>query len=335
MKTTNAAPLLLCVACLGGLGVGATAFSVRVQAPGTPPPAKTKPDARFGNVLFKTPDAAQWTRHEEQGRVDFSTQLPPPDFCMLTIFPGSKLSGDFKQVFDEAVARELARRGTGKIQKDSGVQESKAAEGYPVLQRTLVCEGKDVTRTIHWFVAGHSRDRFDMLAFQTSGEEHYQRRGAEAVTFLTSVKLANSLPANAPVAAVPSGIGQRAAETASANPAPKPAAPSPGTLFGHWVYASGLTTFGGRSYNSAVAGDLILGKNGKFSDSRRTGKGSANTEGTFTVKGDQLLLGAGKDVTLWRFRITPGKDTEGKVFDNLLLYTDAKDLSYGLTRKTN
>ena len=160
--------------------------------------SKPKPDAHFGNVQFKTPVATLWKRSEQVGRLVFSAPVPPPDFCTLTVFPGTKLSGDFKRQFEEAVQAELKRQGVLKVERDGGVQESIASEGFPVLQKTIVCETKDF-HTVHWFLAGNSGDRFDMIGFQTSGEETFKLREQDAVTFFFSVKLTNSLLTVKPV----------------------------------------------------------------------------------------------------------------------------------------
>lgn len=154
--------------------------------------AKPRPDAHFGNVLFKTPNPAKWHRSLEGGRLTFSAAVPSPDFVTLTVFPGSRTFSSFRGQFVAAVNRELQRLGVTKITRDGGLQLSKAAEGFPVLQQVLIGETARF-HTTHWFVAGHPGNRFDMVAFQTSGEETYKLYGAEAGAFFSSVKFANSL----------------------------------------------------------------------------------------------------------------------------------------------
>jgi hypothetical protein len=153
---------------------------------------KPAPNARFGNVLYQTPDPKVWTPRQSGNRMIFAADLPVPDFAEMTVFRGGALQGDFKQTFDAAANMLLKERGVVKIERDSGVQQSSSAEGFPVLQRTLYCEAKDF-HTMHWFLAGNSGGRFDMISFETSGEEGWNAHIAEGTNFFMSVKLANSL----------------------------------------------------------------------------------------------------------------------------------------------
>jgi hypothetical protein len=65
-------------------------------------------------------------------------------------------------------------------------------EGFPVLQWILVAQTNQF-HTAHWFLAANSGGRFDLIAFQTSGEETYKLYGPDATAFFFSVKMANSL----------------------------------------------------------------------------------------------------------------------------------------------
>lgn len=179
---------LACIVFLFGLVL----FSHATES-GPPKPA---PDARFGNWLYKTPDPARWTMSERADRRVFAAKLPPPDFCTLTVFTGGQLEGDFAAAFERAIAASLRELRSEKIERDGGAQTSKAAEGFDVLQRIVVAEAPDF-HTYHWFLAGHSGERFDLIAFQTSSEEIYRQYSQDAGDFFYSVKLANSLPATA------------------------------------------------------------------------------------------------------------------------------------------
>ena len=228
--------------------------------------AKPTPDARFGNVLYKTPDPARWSMTQTADRRVFSAKLPPPDFCTLTVFAGGKLEGDFPAAFDRAIRANLHERNADKIEGDGGDQSSAAAEGFAVLQRTLVAEAPGF-HTYHWFLAGHSGDRFDLIAFQASTEEMYKFYGQAAYDFFTSVKLANSLPATAAAfeTDVPKAVEKNmatthaaAAQVTDAPPAKSVASVRKGPLAigdpveipwaGGWVpgtvlYVEGLTAF--------------------------------------------------------------------------------------------
>jgi hypothetical protein len=189
-----------------------------------PAAAKPVPDARFGNVLYRTPDRAAWTPTDAADRRVFSAKVPPPDFCTLTVFTGGKLEGEFTAAFERAVAASL-REHAAKLERDGGVQTGTSAEGFPVLQRTVVAEAPEF-HTYHWFLAANSGGRFDLIAFEASSEEMFKRYGEAAADFFYSVKMANSLPKPAPVAA----------DVAVARPAAAPretaAAPAAAAAFG-------------------------------------------------------------------------------------------------------
>ena len=192
-------------------------------------PAKPVPDARFGNVLYKTPDLSRWTVSNLADRRVYSAKVPPPDFCTLTVFTGSKLNGDFGAAFERAVTENL-REHSSRIERDGGPQASTAAKGFAVLQRIIVAEAPEF-HTYHWFLAGNSGGRFDLIAFQTSSEEMYQQYGEDAANFFYGVKLANSLPmapALPPSAGTPTHATPR---TAATNPQPATAA-AKNTRFG-------------------------------------------------------------------------------------------------------
>ncbi len=158
-----------------------------------PAPEKPKPDARFGNWLYKAPDPKLWTRTEKDGNLLFSVEEPPGDFCTLTLFAGAKADPDFTEQFNRAVAADQKARDTIKIEADTGAKPSKATEGYDVLSRSLR-SGTSTLHTFHIYVAGHSGDRFDLVAFQTTSEESWKQHGAQAGQFILSLELANSLP---------------------------------------------------------------------------------------------------------------------------------------------
>jgi hypothetical protein len=156
-----------------------------------PAPAKPAPDAQFNNWLFKTPGPA-WKRLESGGTLTFAVDLPPGDFCTLTLFPGGQAEADFGMQFARAVDADLKAKGTVKIEADTGPRASKSQEGFDVLTRNLQCETAAL-HTYHMYIGGQSRGRFDLAAFQTSSMEMWNKYGGEAATFLMSLKLANSV----------------------------------------------------------------------------------------------------------------------------------------------
>ena len=182
------------------------------------PAAKPKPDARYGNVLYRTPDRAAWTLTGQPNRRVFAATVPAGEFCRLTVFGGDKLEGDFTMAFERAVTAVLRELDAGAIERDGRPQASKAMEGFDVLQRVIVARNGART-TCHWFLAGHPGDRFDLIAYQASSEALFQQHHPAAVEFFTSVKLANSL------AAPPLLAEARAA--AVPRPAVPPRTPSP------------------------------------------------------------------------------------------------------------
>ena len=158
-----------------------------------PAPEKPKPDASFGNWLYKTPDPRLWTRTEKDGNLVFAIAEPPGDFCTLTLFAGAKAEPDFTEQFNRAVAADQKAKDTVKIEADTGAKPSKSTEGYDVLSRSLRSE-TSALHTFHIYVAGHSGDRFDLVAFQTTSEESWKQHGVQAGQFILSLELANSLP---------------------------------------------------------------------------------------------------------------------------------------------
>ena len=214
--------LLLCVPAIC---LAVFAFNPSAQAqPASPKPV---PDSRFGNWLYKKPDAALWTAATNNGALVFAASEPPGDFCTLTLFAGAPADADFSQQFSAAVSADQQAKGTVQIEADSGPKASKAAEGFDVLNRSL----RSVTsalHTYHMYVGGHGGDRFELAAFQTTSEQSWKQYGPQASQFLLSLKLANSLPADQ----VAKLLGQPTAADAPAlpgfdTPAPTPAPPAP------------------------------------------------------------------------------------------------------------
>jgi hypothetical protein len=162
-------------------------------AQGQPAAGKPTPDARFGNWLYKTPDPHVWTRSEKDGQLIFSAAEPPGDFCMITLFAGKEADADFTAQFNREIASDQKAKDTVKIEADSGPKASKSAEGFDVLTRNLRAE-TSALHTFHIYLGGHSGDRFDLAAFQTTSEGSWKQYGAQAGQFLMSLKLANSLP---------------------------------------------------------------------------------------------------------------------------------------------
>lgn len=152
---------------------------------------KPRPDARFGNWLYKTPNASTWKKIEKDGALIFSVDLPPGDFCTLTLFAGGKSEADFPKQFAAAVDADQKVKGTVKVEADGGPKPSKSKEGFDVITRSLRSETATL-HTLHLYVGGHSGDRFDLAAFQTTGEETWKMYSAAAGQFILSLKLANS-----------------------------------------------------------------------------------------------------------------------------------------------
>ena len=200
-------PRLLLVSCV-------VAFGLTMGGGAHAAPEKPKPDARFENWLYKTPDAA-WQRREADGNLVFSIDSPPGDFCTLTLFAGAEAEENFAAQFNAAVAADQKAKGTIKIEADTGAKPGKAVQGYDILTRSIRAE-TDALHTFHVYVAGHSGDRFDMMAFQTTSEESWKNYGTQAGQFILSLKLANSISA----AEVEKLVGPPAA-----NGAPPPSLP--------------------------------------------------------------------------------------------------------------
>ncbi len=229
---------------------------------------KPKPDATFGNWLYKTPDPALWKRSEAGGALIFSIPRPPGDFCTLTLFAGDKAEADFANQFNRAVAADQGAKGTIKIEADSGAKPGKSTEGFDVITRTLRSETAAL-HTLHMYVAGHSGDRFDVAAFQTSSERSWNDYGAQASQFILSLKLANSLPA-ADVAKLMGGAAVAPPPTLPGfedppPPAPLPAAvaPTPAPAVAPAPVAEPAIPVRPLSASTIVSNNAVIQKNGK------------------------------------------------------------------------
>lgn len=172
--------VLICVAIAG------SALGVLAQGPAEKP----KPDAQFGNWLFKTP-GAPWQRSEREGALVFSIPRPGADFVTLTLFPDAPAES-FADQFEHAVGIDQQAKGTVRLEADSGAKAGKAAEGYDTLTRSLRAETADF-HTQHLYFAGQSAGHFGLAAFQTSSEGSWKQYGAEAARFILSLKLASAL----------------------------------------------------------------------------------------------------------------------------------------------
>src|SRR4029078_1103708 len=93
----------------------------------------------------------------------------------------------FAAAFDAAVNAQLKAHGMVKIEQDTGAKADKNGTG-DVLTREMVCEAKDF-HTCHLFIAVHTEGRFDLLAFQTSGAEMYDKHRDEMVELIKSVDI--------------------------------------------------------------------------------------------------------------------------------------------------
>ena len=226
-------------------------------------PEKPTPDARYGNWLYKTPDAI-WKRSESNGNLTFSIDSPPGDYCVITLFGGARADANFAAQFNRAIETDQEAKGTVKIEADTGAKASKSIQGYDVLTRSLRSE-TSALHTFHAYVAGHSGDRFDLMAFQTTSEESWKRYGAQVGQFILSLKLANSLPAaeveklvGAPVPAgepPPSlpGLDEATAPAAETAPEAAPAAALAETKIPDRPLAA----------SSIVVKNAVIAKNGK------------------------------------------------------------------------
>src|ERR1700753_32486 len=85
-------------------GLAASAFAQTAAV-------KPKPDAQFGNWLYKTPDAS-WKKSEANGNLVFSIPAPPGDYCTLTLFADAQAQGDFATQFNNTVVADQKAKDT-------------------------------------------------------------------------------------------------------------------------------------------------------------------------------------------------------------------------------
>src|SRR3954447_17986492 len=98
---------------------------------------RPQPSTQFGNWLYRTPDPEGWHSSEKDGALVFAVDLPPGDFCTITLFPGAKAEADFTRQFEYAVSADQKAKGTLKIEADGGNEPRKSAEGFDVITRRI------------------------------------------------------------------------------------------------------------------------------------------------------------------------------------------------------
>jgi hypothetical protein len=165
----------------------------------TPQPAPLVETGTFDDVQFATPDAKLWTPTVVDNNLVFSSPLPPPDFCTITVYASRDLKGgeaELKAKFDELVQASLKNTKTVAVKKDSGpLALPQKKPGLLAMQRVLYCETQDF-HVAHFFVALHSQDRMQLIAYQASGHEMFQKNQADAEKFLSSVSVVTSKTLN-------------------------------------------------------------------------------------------------------------------------------------------
>jgi len=93
-----------------------------------------------------------------------------------------------------------------KIEEDTGVKANPLGNGAEIITRQLYCDAKDF-HTCHLFLGVHGGDRFELVAFQTSGKETFDLYRPDAQAFIKSLNVdikkdaAAATPAKAPPAA--------------------------------------------------------------------------------------------------------------------------------------
>jgi hypothetical protein len=198
-----------------------------------PAPETPKPDARYQNWIYQTPDPLKWMRSEKDGNLMFSVDEPSGDFCTLTLFADAKANPDFPGQFEQAVAADQRAKDTLKIEADTGASPSKSTEGDDVLIRNMRSETHTL-HTFHMYVGTRSGDHFDLAAFQTTSETSWNQYGTQAAQFLRSLTTASSLRpeevekllGKAEAAPPPMLPGFAGAPAAAAAAQPLPAAPA-------------------------------------------------------------------------------------------------------------
>lgn len=186
-----------------------------------------RPDARLGNVMWRSPDPAVWTTTLDDGWVVFRAMVPDGQSVVLRVAPGFESAGEFRGQFDRWVERDL--KGTVVTARLEPVAQT-SQSGYPMLRQSVTGLGPGGA-TFRWYLGLNPGDRFEMVACAASSDALFQGWAPRVVELINTIRFVNLAGELVPAGTEPTATAQPAAPPpapAAAPPtAPAPAGPPP------------------------------------------------------------------------------------------------------------
>jgi len=147
-------------------------------------------DSEFGNTLYNRPKG--WSTTQSSGALI----LIPPDLkrgeqAEIVITPGARLTGEFKQAFEQ-LRSDL--RGNVKASQ-SEVQSATADEGYPVLYvAEQLQDEKGKPKQFRYYFASNPQKTIELVMLVANSEDAYKRYAPAFEDFLKTLAYKSARP---------------------------------------------------------------------------------------------------------------------------------------------
>ncbi|MFT3788497.1 MAG: hypothetical protein QM770_20385 [Tepidisphaeraceae bacterium] len=157
----------------------------------TPPANATETTGEFDDLRFAPLDEKKWKSEVVNNNLVFSTALPAPDFCTVTMYASKDFAGDhdaFVKAFNDAVDADAKAHGVKSFERDSGVQQAAKTETAEAVQRGTY----GVTDQFHvraFYLAIRMGGRMQFVVYQSSGDETFNANMADVQKMLSSLKV--------------------------------------------------------------------------------------------------------------------------------------------------
>ena len=158
------------------------------------PAQSVKLSSRAGNVLFNPPKG--WQRLDQNGGgvlfipAKASADNPP---CTIGIFPGEDFRGDFKEAFNQLLAR---GKGGAKVLVEPQITEIRDDDdAYSILLAQTVLQDNDGQLSYRFYVAAHPENRLEIFAFFAESESVYKEYYPVFVDFANRIDFVSYLEA--------------------------------------------------------------------------------------------------------------------------------------------
>ena len=150
--------------------------------------AQDGPDARLGNVMWRTPDRAVWTTAVSDGWVVFRAAVPDGEFVTLRIAPGFESLGEFRGQFERWVDHDLT--GATGITKNP-ITEKMAQSGFQLLQQSVTCDGEAGRIMGRLYLGMEPAGRFEMVVLSASTTGLLRDWAPRAVELINTIRFVN------------------------------------------------------------------------------------------------------------------------------------------------